>query len=182
MTKEKEVQIMSEETIYDVPVPPEMDDDITEKSDAYWEEITLDSLGSALKSSTEGSTKPEFAKNTPATIIGVKIKKAKRAATTKDGRPYVPLNVTIETQTDDGLTSYDNYSGLRETEEGGLWCGEKSQFGRLIQLIKEEDDEIDTFDDVFRFLKTPGLRVKIKTTIIGYRGQEYKKNLINQFI
>lgn len=179
--KNSKGEIMSQEQIIH-DVTPKLDDSIDDSDDEFYEKISIDSLGAALNSSTEGGSKPEFTKNTAATVMSVNLKKSKKVASTKDGRPYIPLIVTIECQTDDGQTTYDNYGGLRETEEGGLWCGEKSQFGKLIKLIKEEDDDISTYNDIFKFLQAPGLRVKIKTQSILYNGQEYKKNLITQFI
>ena len=171
---------MSDDIIKDVT--PELDENL-HSEDKFYEEINIDDLGKKLESSAEGNTKPTFDSNTAVTVIGVTLKRSKKKAVTRDGNQYYnPIIVTIETKTDSGETSYDNYGGLRETEEGTLWCGETSQFGKLIKLIKEEDATIRTFNDVFKFLNTPGLRVKIKTSYVNFQNKEYVKNLITQFI
>jgi len=170
---------MSEE-IHDVT--PKIDENL-DGEDKFYEEVSLEDLGKLLDSNAEGNTKPLFENNTPATVMGVTIKRSKKKQATKKGDSYyLPLLVSIETRTDDGQVSYDNYGGLRETEEGTLWCGDTSQFGKLVKLIKEEDGNVNTFNDVFRFLKKDGLRVKIKTQTSTYEGNEYKKNLITQII
>jgi len=164
-------------------VTPSFDEQFdSENDDKFAEEIPLENLQGLDSSIDGGDSKPVFNENTLATVVEIRIKKSKQTATTKNGDDtYHPLIVNIVTQTDDGLTSYDNYGGLRLTSQNTLWCGDKSQFGKLIQLIKEEKSDIETFDDVFAFLKA-GLRVKIKTQTSTYQGNEYKKNLITQII
>lgn len=158
-------------------------DEVIDTEDSMYEEIDIDSLGKKLDVSAEDKGKPTFDSNTPATIMNVTLKKTKTQAVTRKGDAYyTPMIVTIETNTDDGQTSYDNYGGLRMTEEGNLWAGPKSMFGKLVRQIKEEDSSVETMGDVFKFLRTPGLRVKIKSTTTKYEDKEYTKNIITQFI
>jgi len=172
--------IKMSENIHDVT--PGIDENL-DGEDKFYEEVSLTDLGKLLESNAEGTTKPIFESNTPATIVSVTVKRSKKKETTRTGDSYyLPLIVSIETRTDDGQISYDNYGGLRQTEEGTLWCGEKSQFGKLIQLIKQEDSNVRTFNDIFNFLNKEGLRVKIKTQTTTFNDTEYKKNLITQII
>lgn len=160
-------------------VTPQMDSNMEE--DSYYEELDINSMTN-LDSSTECATKPVFEVNTPATIVEVKIKRSKKQATTKNGDDtYTPLIVTLVTQTDNGVTSYDNYGGLRETSDGNLWCGETSALGKLLELCKKEKKGLDTFGAFFKYLQS-GLRVKIITTSNEFNGKEYKKNMITQII
>lgn len=160
-------------------VTPTLDDQFEDGSSS--EEINFNDLN--LESSIEGgSKKPIFEENTLATVVEVHIKKVRQIATTRDGSDtYTPLIVNIVTQTDDGKTSYDNYNGLRLTSDGNLWCGETSQFGNLVALIKEEKKGMKTFEDIFGYLKE-GLRVKIRTREFTYNNKITKKNIITQLI
>ncbi len=161
-------------------VTPQMDNNMEE--DSYYEELNIDEMDN-LDSSTEfKGTKPTFDTNTLATITEVKVKRAKKTMTTKNGEDiYYPLIVTICSTTDDGQVTYDNYGGLRETSEGNLWCGDKSALGKLLELCKNEKEGLDTFGEFFKYLQS-GLRVKIRTEVTTYQGKEYKKNMITQII
>ena len=158
----------------------EEENDTFEK-DATSEVVTFDELADKLSSSTEsGSGKPICENNTKATIMEVELKRTFEPKTTKDGQSeYYPLIFNIHTRTEDGQDSFDNYGGLRETEDG-LWSGEKSAFGKLLKLAKEEAD-IKTYADFFNFVKA-GVDVKIRTETTSFGDNEYKKNIIKQFI
>jgi len=128
-----------------------------------------------------GSSKPILDVNTEAVIKNVTIKRHNEKAWTKRGDDwYYPLSVSIETELKDGQTSYDNYGGLRQTSTGMLWAGERSQFGRLVSLVKEETGA-SSFKDIFDYL-VEGRRVKIKTEESTFNGKTYRKNLIKQFL
>lgn len=159
-------------------VTPKMDSNM---ADDYYDVVDIKNMSNLSSSLDGGSSKPIFETNTLATVVDVSIKRNKQAATTKSGNDtYFPLIVTITTQTDDGQISYDNYGGLRETSEGGLWCGDDSALGQLISLCKEEK-KLSTFEDFFSYI-SEGLRVKIQTKTNTYKGQEYKKNIITQIV
>lgn len=158
----------------------ENNENVFEK-DATSETISLDELNDKLASSTEaGSGKPVCENNTKATIMNVELKRTFEPKTTKDGSSeYYPLIFNVHTKTENGEDSFDNYGGLRETEDG-LWSGEKSAFGKLLKLAKEEAD-IKTYADFFNFVKA-GVDVKIRTETTTFGDNEYKKNIIKQFI
>ena len=142
----------------------EEENDTFEK-DATSEVVTFDELADKLSSSTEsGSGKPICENNTKATIMEVELKRTFEPKTTKDGQSeYYPLIFNIHTRTEDGL-----------------WSGEKSAFGKLLKLAKEEAD-IKTYADFFKFVKA-GVDVKIRTETTSFGDNEYKKNIIKQFI
>lgn len=174
---------MSDEADLITDVTPNMEDEeiiVDEDIDDVSEEVSLSDL--KLESSLEGgSSKPICKTNTEAEIVSLSIKRHNEKNWTRKGDDwYYPLSVSIECKLKDGQTTFDNYSGLRETSTGNLWCGEKSQFGKLVTLVKEETGAKD-FKEVFDYLEA-GRRVKIKTEESSFNDKTYQKNLIKQFL
>lgn len=151
------------------------------EQDKTSETISFDELGEKLGSSTEDTSgKPYCENNTKATIVDVELKRTFEPKTTRDGESeYYPLIFSVHTRTEDGKDSFDNYGGLRETDNG-LWAGGKSAFGKLLALAKEEAN-LETYADFFKFMKA-GLGVKIKTETTKFGDKEYKKNIIKQIL
>lgn len=155
----------------------------TFEQDSKGEEITLSDFGDEIKESAKNtSSKPIFEKNTKATVRDVKLTRMFEPTPTRDGKDeYYQILVKIETETDEGIKSFDSYGGLRLTSDNHLWCGPKSAFGKLKGLILEEIGDDATWEEVFDFLK-PGLNVKIKTETTSFNDKKYQKNIIKQIL
>lgn len=159
-------------------VTPQIDENM---NDDYYEELTLDDMPGLESPAGKIGSKPVFENNTLATITEVRMKKSKQPQYTRDGEStYYPVIVTIVTETEDGLVSFDNYGGLRLTSDDNLWAGPKSQLGKLLNLCKAETS-INNFKDFFDYLNS-GVQVKIRTQISQFQGKEYSKNLIQQIV
>lgn len=151
-------------------------------NDSKSEDVTIEDLGSKIQGTAKDvGGKPIFDKNTPAKINSVTMSRLKEPKYTRDGSSeYYPIIVRVETETKEGLKSYDNYGGLRETDTG-LWVGSKSAFGKLRDLILEELGDDASWKDIFEYLNS-GIDVKIKSKTTIYNGQNYQKNIITQLL
>lgn len=171
---------MQEEIIHDVT--PENAGVESFEQDSQGEEITLDDLGDKVDGSAmDTGGKPVFEKNTLAKVNTVELNRLFEPKLTRDGKSeYTPIIVKVEIETKDGQKSFDNYGGLRETDNG-LWCGGKSAFGKLKALVIEEIGDDATWRDIFEYLNS-GISVKVKTETTTYGGKNFQKNIIKQIL
>lgn len=146
------------------------------------EQITLDDLGDAAKASGNSTGKPVFDKNTLATVEETQLQLLPQVlTTTDDSSKYKNILLKVKCVTDDGQTTWDNYSGLhQDIGDDHLWCTSKSQFGKLRLLILEELGDDASWTEVIEYLD--GKKVKIKTEESHFQGKTYQKNMIKQIL
>jgi len=129
-----------------------------------------------------GFEKTVFDKMTKAKVASVKIFKAARVDSDKQGKKYEPIYVQIESKVNGDKSTIDNYGGIRRyVDDGHWWVGEDSDAGKLKKKIADLMGKPDpTLGDMKATLV--GTSVQIKTEKRSYQGTESLKNVIQAIL
>jgi len=122
----------------------------------------------------EDEPKPIFTIPVHGIVNGFEVLEVAETRTDLNGHAYQPLYARVMIEAD-GQKTTDNYHGFRRYPDGHTWCGQTSDFGRLMTLFQAKN---------LLELKTAilGTGVVIETVRREFKGQTTEKNLIREVL